>query len=231
MQGTLARKLRVLRAERGLTLREAAQRTGVDKDTLSKLERGIRHPHDVTISRLAKGYDVPVEELLEEPVPLVEAPREPGPLIGRQFARDFLEQVPSASRRTEYLERAAGILEGYVRRWAAELECLTDKDVYPYGKGIETDYLYQGIIKALQKGLMPYAVWVTKERSEEVSARELAGARRLIDAVKSMDSFVERAQDTERQMRPTRGGVEQGIAEAEHFPALERELAPVENAT
>ena len=67
MQGTLARKLRVLRAERGLTLREAAQRTGVDKDTLSKLERGIRHPHDVTISRLAKGYGVPVEELLEEP--------------------------------------------------------------------------------------------------------------------------------------------------------------------
>ena len=66
MQDTLARKLRVLRAERGLTLREAAQRTGVDKDTLSKLERGIRHPHDVTISRLAKGYDVPVEELLEE---------------------------------------------------------------------------------------------------------------------------------------------------------------------
>ena len=66
MQDTLAKKLRVLRAERGLTLREAAQQTGVDKDTLSKLERGIRHPHDVTISRLAKGYDVPVEELLEE---------------------------------------------------------------------------------------------------------------------------------------------------------------------
>jgi transcriptional regulator with XRE-family HTH domain len=67
MQDTLARKLRVLRAERGLTLREAAQWTGVDKDTLSKLERGIRHPHDVTISRLAKGYGVPVEELLEDP--------------------------------------------------------------------------------------------------------------------------------------------------------------------
>jgi transcriptional regulator with XRE-family HTH domain len=67
MQDTLAKKLRVLRAERGLTLREAAQRTGVDKDTLSKLERGIRHPHDVTISRLAKGYDVLVEELLEDP--------------------------------------------------------------------------------------------------------------------------------------------------------------------
>ena len=68
MQDTLARKLRVLRAERGLTLREAEELTGVDKDTLSKIERGLRHPYDVTLSKLAKGYGVPVEELLEEPV-------------------------------------------------------------------------------------------------------------------------------------------------------------------
>ena len=66
MQDTLARKLRVLRAERGLTLREAEELTGVDKDTLSKIERGLRHPYDVTLSKLAKGYGVPVEELLEE---------------------------------------------------------------------------------------------------------------------------------------------------------------------
>jgi len=74
MQAMLARKLRVLRAERGLTLREAEQLTGVDKDTLSKIERGLRHPYDVTLSKLAKGYDVPVEELLEEPVPLAKTP-------------------------------------------------------------------------------------------------------------------------------------------------------------
>jgi transcriptional regulator with XRE-family HTH domain len=66
MQDTLARKLRVLRVERGLTLREAEKLTGVDKDTLSKIERGLRHPYDVTLSKLAKGYGVPVEELLEE---------------------------------------------------------------------------------------------------------------------------------------------------------------------
>jgi transcriptional regulator with XRE-family HTH domain len=78
MQDTLARKLRVLRAERGLTLREAEQLTGVDKDTLSKIERGLRHPYDVTLSKLARGYEVPVEDLLEEPVPLDEAPREAG---------------------------------------------------------------------------------------------------------------------------------------------------------
>jgi transcriptional regulator with XRE-family HTH domain len=72
MQDTLARKLRVLRAERGLTLREAEELTGVDKDTLSKIERGLRHPYDVTLSKLAKGYGVPVEELLE-----ADSPRDP----------------------------------------------------------------------------------------------------------------------------------------------------------
>jgi transcriptional regulator with XRE-family HTH domain len=69
MQYTLARKLRVLRAERGLTLREAEELTGVDKDTLSKIERGLRRPYDVTLSKLAKGYGVPVEELLEADSP------------------------------------------------------------------------------------------------------------------------------------------------------------------
>jgi len=69
-QGSLAHRLRVLRAERGLTLREAAAKSGVAKETISDIERGLRHPHDPTLAKIAKGYGVPVEELLEEPVPL-----------------------------------------------------------------------------------------------------------------------------------------------------------------
>jgi transcriptional regulator with XRE-family HTH domain len=68
MQTSLGRKLRVLRAERGLTLREAASRTGVAKETISDIERGLRHPHDVTLSKLARGYEVSVVDLLEEAV-------------------------------------------------------------------------------------------------------------------------------------------------------------------
>jgi transcriptional regulator with XRE-family HTH domain len=71
MQGSLARKLRVLRAERGLTLRGAASLTGVAKETISDIERGLRHPHDPTLAKIAKGYGVPIEELIEEP-PLLE---------------------------------------------------------------------------------------------------------------------------------------------------------------
>src|SRR5215212_3585771 len=72
-QTSLGRKLRVLRAERGLTLREASSLTGVTKETISGLERGIRHPHDVTLAKLAEGYGVPVEDLLEEPLVALKA--------------------------------------------------------------------------------------------------------------------------------------------------------------
>jgi transcriptional regulator with XRE-family HTH domain len=73
MQGSLAERLRVLRAQRGLTLVEAAEKTGVGRDTLSDLERGRRHPVMPTLAKIARGYGVPVEELLEEPLPLGDA--------------------------------------------------------------------------------------------------------------------------------------------------------------
>src|SRR5918994_3424359 len=68
ISGSLAERLRVLRAQRGMTLVEAAEQTGVGRDTLSDLERGRRHPVMPTLAKIAQGYGVPVEELLEEPV-------------------------------------------------------------------------------------------------------------------------------------------------------------------
>jgi transcriptional regulator with XRE-family HTH domain len=69
-------------------LREAEQLTSVDKDTLSKIERGLRHPYDVTLSKLARGYGVPVEDLLEEPIPLAEASQETGRLEEERLEAD-----------------------------------------------------------------------------------------------------------------------------------------------
>jgi transcriptional regulator with XRE-family HTH domain len=73
-QTSLGRRLRLLRAERQLSLRQAAARAGVVKETISDIERGATHPQDVTLAKLAHAYEVPVEDLLEEPVPLDEAP-------------------------------------------------------------------------------------------------------------------------------------------------------------
>ena len=63
-QAMLANKLRVLRAERGLSLRKASQLTGVDIHTISDTEKGEHMPWDHTLAKLAKGYGVPVSELV-----------------------------------------------------------------------------------------------------------------------------------------------------------------------
>jgi transcriptional regulator with XRE-family HTH domain len=64
ISGSLAERLRVLRAQRGMTLVEAAEQAGVGRDTLSDLERGRRHPVMPTLAKIAKGYGVSVEDLL-----------------------------------------------------------------------------------------------------------------------------------------------------------------------
>jgi transcriptional regulator with XRE-family HTH domain len=71
-QAQLAKTLRVLRAERGLSLRQAAKLANVDAHTLSFAERGERMPYDTTLARLAKVYGVPVSRLVGDPdIPLV----------------------------------------------------------------------------------------------------------------------------------------------------------------
>jgi putative transcriptional regulator len=99
MQGALPRKLRLLRAERGLTLVEAAQRIGITRESLGLLEKGKRHPHAPTLAKLANGYGVPLEELLsleegdqqataeEASAPLGEVPSTSGPAVKGEVAQ------------------------------------------------------------------------------------------------------------------------------------------------
>src|SRR5215204_1265387 len=86
MHSPLGLRLRELRAERGISLRDAARITGVDRDTIRGIELGERHPFDRTLGKLAKGYGISLRELLmeseespgvaeKEPVPLVKAPQ------------------------------------------------------------------------------------------------------------------------------------------------------------
>ena len=76
----IAEALRVLRARRALSIREAASRAKVSRDTLSALEKGEQTPNVPTLRKLAQSYGVSFEELLaaavEEPqtVPKGEAP-------------------------------------------------------------------------------------------------------------------------------------------------------------
>jgi DNA-binding XRE family transcriptional regulator len=62
----IALKLRVLREERGLTQEEAAKLADVSHWTVLYLESGKRAPYMPTVTKLAKAYGVPLEELVEE---------------------------------------------------------------------------------------------------------------------------------------------------------------------
>lgn len=101
MQTLLPHKLRVLRMRQGLTLVEAAKKTGVTRATLSELERGHRHPVAPTLVKIAEGYGVPVEDLLEASpeeeaaVPLGEAaPPRKARTLPREVETRLIELLP-----------------------------------------------------------------------------------------------------------------------------------------
>jgi transcriptional regulator with XRE-family HTH domain len=62
----LARRLRILRAARGISLREAEKLTGVTRETLGALEHGQRAAHTGTLQKIATGYGVSVSDLMRE---------------------------------------------------------------------------------------------------------------------------------------------------------------------
>ena len=111
MQGSLATKLRVLRAERGLTLRQAAERVRVRPATLSDIEHGRSQPHDVTLAKIAKAYGVPLADLLEEPVPLDDAPQETGSLPHVRRPHDSIEVSDEVKKASVRLEKVRQILD------------------------------------------------------------------------------------------------------------------------
>ena len=59
------KRLRQLRVEQSLTLRDLGEMSGVSYDTINKLELGRRPAHASTIRRLADALDVEPRELMK----------------------------------------------------------------------------------------------------------------------------------------------------------------------
>ena len=66
MLAPIALKLRVLRERRGLTQKEAAELAEVSEVTLYRLESGKQTPYMPTVTKIARAYGVPLDELLLE---------------------------------------------------------------------------------------------------------------------------------------------------------------------
>ena len=65
MYEALARKLRVLRAERALTMAQAAEGMGITRESLSYLEGGKRRISTMTLAKAARFYEVEPAELFD----------------------------------------------------------------------------------------------------------------------------------------------------------------------
>src|SRR4051812_25337320 len=63
----VAPRLRKVREQRGVTLTEVAERTGISKSTLSRLENGRRKPSLELLLPLAQTYRVPLDDLVGAP--------------------------------------------------------------------------------------------------------------------------------------------------------------------
>ncbi len=77
-------RIREIRAERGWTVRRLAEESGVDKNTVSDVERGVRNPNPITMHKLAEALGAEVVDLFpkaqEAPQPL-EQPLMAGPEV------------------------------------------------------------------------------------------------------------------------------------------------------
>ena len=65
--GAFGARVRQLRHERRLTLKDLGSRAGLSHPFLSQLERGLARPSLSSVERIAQALDVPVKELWAEP--------------------------------------------------------------------------------------------------------------------------------------------------------------------
>ena len=142
MQGSLAERLRVLRAQDGLTLNEASAKIGINRHTLRDLELGKREPYGPTIRKIAESYGVPVGQLLEEPALAGKdkAPQEPGQH----------ETAPPAEEPT-IVPQSAGTLEADIER-IKRLKKQHETDLEKIRRG-ELDYDAVLRMEAVDKGV------------------------------------------------------------------------------
>jgi transcriptional regulator with XRE-family HTH domain len=130
---TYGARLRELRAERRLSLRDVEERGGPNKDTMSLIERDVHKPHPRTLGRIAKALDMSVSTLRFE---LETAERPPlGPAPSQQpTLNGALEEERHAAWESA-VENARGLREGGQTRmtellslWRASRERQEDAD-------------------------------------------------------------------------------------------------------
>lgn len=204
MQGSLATRLRVLRAERGLTQRQAAARAGVTPETISDLERGKRHAYMPTLAKIAKGYGVPVEDLLEEPVLAgkAEAPRGAGPQEGRG---------PNSARVVASLRDHAQIFRALADRLASGLEQVRAEELPALV--FESVWVVNGASKMMEENVAPLL--------EDARPEELEAGQEAERALKDIERVVYAIRDRAERHNAIRSERRKMVPSIERIPSLQ----------
>ena len=110
----LGSAIRRRREERGLSLRDVADETGVSASTLSRIENGTGKPDADNIARLAAWLDMPIERVMHhghraatDPNPVVYYPHESTPEIVEAHLRADRQLTPQTAKALSELFRVA----------------------------------------------------------------------------------------------------------------------------
>jgi transcriptional regulator with XRE-family HTH domain len=193
-------RLAELRESQGLTLRDLAERSGVDANTINQVELGHRKPRPSTLRKLAKALDVEVADFFREPaVPLPEAPR---------GARLQEGGRPNSARVVASLRDHAQIFRALADRLTSGLEQVRPEELPALV--FESVWVVNGASKMMAENVAPL---LEDARPEEMEAGQ--EAERAIMAIESavyaISVEVELQRDEfERQNRAiAAGGVEE----------------------
>lgn len=138
----VARNLRRLRVERGVSLSELSRLSGVGKATLSGLEGGGGNPTIETLWSLADALGVAFGELVAEP--------EPPPRVQVRRAADGA-QVPGAGAGVRLVERLVG--RNVVELYEFRLEPEGVREARPHSPGVlERVFVTEGVMLAGPRG-------------------------------------------------------------------------------
>ncbi|AQA04482.1 XRE family transcriptional regulator [Mycobacterium sp. MS1601] len=135
LEGAIARNVRALRTQSGLSVSEMADRVGISKAMMSKIENAQTSCSLATLARLAAGLDVPVTSLFRG----VDAERAAvftAAGTGPQIARNGTQ----VGHHYELL----GALRGQHKRLESLLVTLTtESETYPLFQHPGTEFIYQ----------------------------------------------------------------------------------------
>ncbi|MCA1728153.1 MAG: XRE family transcriptional regulator [Actinobacteria bacterium] len=142
--GRLGSRVKELRKKRGLTLEEFAERSGVSRAMISKLERGEKNPTLVVAAKLAEGFGVTLSQLvgMEERREVVVVPREKR-MVMRDPETGFERQLLSPSFGGRGLEFIRNVVP----------QGSTSGEFPPHRSGVEEYIVVQkGILRAVIEG-------------------------------------------------------------------------------